>query len=303
MTAARAPEILNLSATGLALDLCPSLGGSIAGLRWHHPAKGWIDLLRPVSAAALARGDIEAVSCFPLTPFSNRLRKGRFEFDGRQIVLPLNTGGPHVEHGHGWQKTWQTVAATQDRAVLRLTHAADAWPFDYAIEQRFQLGAGGLDVELMARNDGDRAMPFGFGLHPYFPRTSESRLTATVSGFWETDEEVMPLRHIPPPAALDPTRELAIAEHTLDNAFTGWRGRAVIDWPEHATRLTMSTTAALRVLVVYIPPDKDYFCAEPVSNCTDAFNLAHEREDTGLLVVQPGQTASARVTFRPEVRA
>ena len=301
MIAVGGPEILKLAASGLALDLCPTLGGSIVALRWRHPAGNWIDLLRPSSAAALASGDIEGVGCFPLTPFSNRLRDGRFEFDGRQIVLPPNTAGPHVEHGHGWQRPWQVVSATRDRAILRLTHAADAWPFDYAAEQRFHLGSDGLDMEMTARNDGDRAMPFGFGLHPYFPRTPACRLTATVSGFWETDAEVMPTRHIPPPAALDPTRGLAVGKHALDNAFTGWRGRAVIDWPEHATRLTLSATAAFRVLVVYIPPDEDYFCAEPVSNCTDAFNLAHRRDDTGLLAVEPGQSVSARVAFRPEV--
>ena len=266
----------------------------------HNRGKRGLVSVGNVKHLSLRSRDIEGVSCFPLTPYSNRLRNGRFEFDGRQIVLPLTTSSPHAEHGHGWQRPWLAVTQAPDRATLRLTHAADAWPFDYVIEQRFQLGAAGLDVELMARNDSDRAMPFGFGLHPYFPRTPACRLTAAVSGFWETDADVMPTRHIPPPAALDPARGLAMAEHTLDNAFTGWQGRAVIDWPEHATRLAMSTTAALRVLVVYIPPGEDYFCAEPVSNCTDAFNLAHERDDTGLLIVAPGQTASARLTLRAE---
>jgi aldose 1-epimerase len=300
MTAAGAPEILKLSMGDLALDLCPALGGSITDLRWRHPAGRWIELLRPTDTAAIARRDIEGVSCFPLTPYSNRLRNGRFEFEGREIVLPPDASGPHAQHGHGWRRAWQVVAATPDRAILRLTHAADAWPFDYVIEQRFQLGPDGFEVELAARNDSARAMPFGFGVHPYFPRTASCRLTAAVSGFWETDAEVMPTRHIPPPAALDPTKGLAVADHTLDNAFTGWQGRAVIDWPEHATRLTLNATAALRVLVIYVPPGEGYFCAEPVSNCTDAFNLAHERDDTGLIVLAPGQTVSARVAFHPE---
>jgi aldose 1-epimerase len=301
VSAAGAAEVLQLAAGDLALDLCPALGGSILGLHWRHPAGRWIDLLRPTSPESLANRDIEGVGCFPLTPFSNRLRHGRFEFDGRQIALPINADGPHAEHGHGWQSPWQAITTEEDHAVLRLAHAADAWPFDYAMEQRFRLGPEGLDIELTARNDSDRPMPFGFGLHPYFPRTPNCRLTAAVGGFWETDGEVMPLRHIPPPAALDPTNGLAVAQSNMDNAFTGWEGRAVIDWPEQASRLTLSATAALRFLVVYIPPGEDYFCAEPVSNCTDAFNLAHTRDDTGLLVIEPGRTVSARVAFRPEL--
>jgi len=296
------PEILKLSAGDLALDLCPSLGGSITGFRWRHPKGSWIDLLRPTSAASLARREVEGVSCFPLTPYSNRLRNGRFEWDEQEIALPPDPSGAHAQHGHGWRRPWQAVEAGSDRATLRLSHAADAWPFNYVIEQRFELGPAGLDIELVARNDSARTMPYGFGLHPYFPRTPKCRLAAAVSGYWETDREVMPLRHIPPPAGLDPTGGLAIADHALDNAFTGWQGRALVDWPEHAARLTMNTTAALRVLVIYIPPGEDHFCAEPVSNITDAFNLARSRGDTGLLRVAPGRSVSARVAFRPEPR-
>ena len=72
--------------------------------------------------------------------------------------------------------------------------------------------------------------------------------------------------------------------------------------PEQAARLTINATAALRVLVIYIPPGEDHFCAEPVSNITDAFNLARSRGDTGLLRVAPGRSVSARVAFRPEPR-
>lgn len=294
-----APQILSLAAGDMALDLCPELGGSIASLRWLHPKRGWIDLLRPTAAASLASRDIEGVGCFPLIPFSNRLRKGRFEFDGREIVLPINAGGPHAEHGHGWQSPWQATDQTADRVVLRLSHKADAWPFDYMVEQRFRLGPGGLDIELMARNDSRRPMPFGFGLHPYFPRTTACRLTASVTGFWETDGEVMPLRHLSPPP-IDPTIGMTVSDQVLDNAFTGWQGRAVIDWPEHATRLAMTATPGLGFLVVYIPPGETYFCAEPVSNCTDAFNLAHERDDTGMIVIDPAQTVSATISLRPE---
>ena len=297
---AGASPIVSLARGGLSIDLCPALGGSIANFRFKHPAGGMVDLLRPASAESLARGDIEAAACFPLTPFSNRLRQGRFMFEGREIVLPLNTSGPHAEHGHGWQRPWQAVDATPEGAVLRLAHNAGAWPFDYVMEQRFRLGPDGLDIQLVTRNESDRPMPYGFGLHPYFPRTPKCRLTAAVSGFWQTDDEVMPLRHTPPPASLDPAKGLAVAEQVMDNAFTSWQRRVVIDWPERGTRLTMAATELLGVLVVYIPAGENYFCAEPVSNVTDAFNLAHARSDTGILIVAPGGSVSATITMNPE---
>ena len=58
----------------------------------------------------------------------------------------------------------------------------------------------------------------------------------------------------------------------------------------------------LGFLVVYSPAGEDYFCAEPVSHCTDAFNLAAQgRADTGMLTLQPGASVSATVRLRPSL--
>ena len=60
--------------------------------------------------------------------------------------------------------------------------------------------------------------------------------------------------------------------------------------------------APLDFLVVYSPAGEDYFCAEPVSHCTDAFNLARQgRRDTGMLTLGPRATLGVSVRFRPSV--
>ena len=292
--------IVTLRGERVELALCPALGGAIAGLRWRHPADGWLDLLRPTDSAGLARGEVLETACFPLTPYSNRLRDGHTTFRGTAIHLPVDPGSPHAEHGHGWHRPWQAALQGAERAMLRYDHAPDAWPFAYWMEQRFRLLADGLEVEIAVRNEDRRAMPYGFGIHPYFPKTAGARLSAEVTGFWETDDEVMPTRHMAPPASADPRAGLRVAASDLDNCFTGWGGRAAIDWPERRTRLIMSATAPLRFLVVYTPRTEPYFCAEPVSNATDAFNLAATRDDTGMLVLEPGEMVTATVTFIAE---
>ena len=99
----------------------------------------------------------------------------------------------------------------------------------------------------------------------------------------------------------DLTAGIAIEDVELDNVFTGWSGEAVIAWPEYRLELAMSASAPLRFLVVYVPGNESYFCAEPVSNSTDAFNLGRSRDDTGMLVLEPGDQARAtiRFTLRP----
>jgi aldose 1-epimerase len=289
--------LVTLRGERVELALCPAVGGAVAGLRWRHPTAGWFDLLRPTDPADLARGDVVAAACFALTPYSNRLRDGRTTFRGAAIRLPSDPQNPHAEHGHGWHRPWQAALQDVDRATLRYQHAPDAWPFAYWMEQRFRLLPDGLEIEIAARNEHRHVMPYGFGIHPYFPKTAGARLAAEVTGFWETDAEVMPTRHLAPPAHADPRAGIAVAASDLDNCFTGWNGRSTIDWPERRTRLVMSATPPLRFLVVFTPPAEPYFCAEPVSNATDAFNLAASRGDTGMLVLEPGEMVTATVTF------
>jgi aldose 1-epimerase len=144
-------------------------------------------------------------------------------------------------------------------------------------------------------------MPYGFGLHPYFARTPRCRLSAPVRGFWAADDEVMPTELLPVPAEANLTSGISVEDVALDNVFTGWSGEAVIAWPEHRLQLAMSATAPLHFLVVYVPTGEDYFCAEPVSNSTDAFNLCNERDDTGMLVLEPGDRVQATVRFTPQL--
>ncbi|WP_374650903.1 aldose 1-epimerase [Dongia sp.] len=292
------------------LELQPAIGGAIGRFCWRHPDGARIDLMRPMAQAAVAAGHSDGAACFPLFPYSNRIRRARFSFDGREIQLPQGAAGAHVEHGHGWRRPWTVLAQDEKSAAIGFTHdpALDAsWPFAYAAEQHFELGAAGLHVTLRARNLGRARMPFGFGLHPYFPRTPQATLRADVNGFWESDADVLPTRHKEVPARFDLRAGLGMREIVIDNVFTGFAGKAEIAWPEFGTRLKLAADPALRQLVVYVPDaatqaaeraagTPDYFCAEPVSNITDAFNLA-DREETGMIVLEPGAEVRAACRF------
>lgn len=295
--------IVALASENLRLRLAPSIGGAIAAFQFKTADGHLIDLMRPMDATALAAGDVLGASCFPLTPFSNRLRNGRFTFRDQDIKLSLNSDGPHTEHGHGWQRAWQVESQTSNLVTLVYRHQPDDWPFSYEMRQHFRLAQSELSVTIESRNTGAAAMPYGFGLHPYFTRTDRCRLVAPVQGFWAVDDEVMPTELLPVPAAVNLTDGIRIDDVGLDNAYTGWSGKAYITWPEYSLGLTMSASAPLRFLVVYVPKGEAYFCAEPVSNSTDAFNLCSSRNDTGMLILEPGDQLQATIGFSVDVQA
>ncbi len=294
-------DVLTLNAGGAGLQLIPALGGAVARYWLERGAATW-EWLRPAPAAAPGGCDPYETSAFPLVPYSNRIRHGRFRFRGVDVELPLNRPPErHSIHGHGWQAGWTPIEVRASEARLEYRHAAGAWPWAYRAIQRFTLTPSSLTVELAFSNESDAAMPAGLGWHPYFPRTARTTLTAEVSAMWRTDDEMLPTALGPPPAA-DLSSGVAANAVTLDNGFVGWRRRAVIDWPERGARVVMTAEAPLDCLVVYTPPGRPFMCVEPVSHVTDAFNLAEAgRADTGMRVLEPGETLQAAITLTPEI--
>lgn len=281
------------------VEIHPDLGGTISRYRsdtrrrvyeWMRPFTG------DVSLGARAAG------CFPLMPFSGRIRDGRFRFEGREVQLPLNFPPErHAIHGHGWQARWRVARHGATRAVLEFLHDADGWPWSYAARQIFELDGEDLSVTIGVENRSTTAMPVGIGLHPYFVRTPNARVQASVREVWETDEEVMPVRLAPALPDYPLEHGFAPASRFVDNAFSGWSGTATIEWPEWDAALRITAQAPLRNLVVYTPPNEDFFCVEPVSNTTDAFNLMEGgQEGHGAIVLPAGESLTAQVRFLPD---
>ncbi len=299
--ARRRAELISISDGIATVEIAPAAGGALASYRWWQNGAA-VDWLRPADDAAVSRRDAGAMACFPLVPYSNRIRDGRFEFDGRIIQLPTAPGDPHHEHGHGWRRSWEVVRHEASAIVMRYRHAADSWPWSYEAEQVISLADGSLCMAIAVRNISDAPMPVGFGLHPFFPSSPWTHVQAPVSGIWETDAEVLPTRHALPPVGADPTTGIDVSEVDYDTVFTGWARRARISWPEIGRRLDIDADAPLDCLVLYTPPGERFFCAEPVSNITDAFNRASDEEvKTGCIVLEPGQTRSATVRFSPSL--
>src|SRR3569833_2612280 len=96
------PEV-SLSAGNLILQLSPSIGGAISGFEWIG-AGGSRSRLRKCHTPLETALD---ACCFPLVPYVNRIRGGRFSFRGREVVLqPYMAGDPSPLLGQGWLNPW-----------------------------------------------------------------------------------------------------------------------------------------------------------------------------------------------------
>lgn len=270
---------------GFELGLIPDAGGSVALFR--HEAK---ELLR--TATSRAPTDMAA---FPLFPFSGRIGHGRFIWQSRKVQLDRNfPPEPHAIHGHAWLAEWDTVTVTADRALLRYVHAADAWPWAYRAEQHFRLGPNGLTLDLSLTNLADEPMPAGLGWHPYFP-SAGAEIEADTAIVWETGADMLPLPPRTPEAAEQLRGGVAVSRLALDTPYATASRPVTIRWPAQKRVLRMLPDDTLRFLIVYTPPGKDFFCAEPVSHVPDMVNLGAPPEETGLIALPPGETLKGTI--------
>ena len=295
------PDIVWLEGFDQRLGLVPQLGGGIAAWQWLR-APAPVDLWRPW------RGDSDdryTLASFAMLPWSNRISGGGFTHDGRfHAMQPNRDGEPYPIHGDGWLQPWQVTRVDGAHAVMHLhSRHAGGSPYAFEAEQRLRLVDGGLEQSVSVTHVGPEPLPYGLGLHPWFPRTAATRLHAHVDGVWLSGRDPIPTAHtLRLPSSWDLRTGAPMHGELIDNAYTGWDGRARIEWPERALCLELEVLAidtplgleAPAYCLVYRPPQGDAFCFEPITQPIDAFHLQGR---PGLVTLAAGQTLSLRVRW------
>lgn len=295
--------IVALESGRLRLEVFAEGGGSIVRFTRRDASGAPVDLMRPASADAIAQREPLGMSCFPLVPYCDLVTGGAFTFDGVRYVLPRNHPAlPEPIHGEGWISAWSIERHTENTLLLRFNHAAGeaGFPFAYSTSLLFELSEDALTVELALRNEGMRPMPCGFGIHPYYIRTSDLIVRASAGQVWPAEAAKNRLTTIPVPPEWDFRSFRSFDDVDLDHSFTGWDGRYDVIWPSLATQLTVTADPVFRNLLIFVPQSGDHFCMEPISNAMDAFNLAslglHGHD---VSVLHPHHALRGRVRFAP----
>lgn len=278
------------------LQLLPQWGGRIGALR----AAG-LDLLVPISATRFDPLAWPRGGAYPLIPYSNRLRDARLRFDGRTYALPAHPAAqPHTLHGVSHTLSWQLEALTSTEASMACEYAGEHWPWPVRAEQHIQLQGNTLHLRIRLVNQGDRPMPGGIGLHPYFKRHSGMRVQWQAGREWSIDDQYLATgssRQLQAPCQLQ-----ADTQGTLALYHSQWDGLLQIDYPQGC--LSLHASAPLEHFVAFAPADAPYLCLEPVSHLADAFNsLEQDWASTGARRIEPGAAleASLRFTWQPSL--
>lgn len=269
----------------------PDTGGALASLTLHDT-----DVLRPMPSGATSPLD---AACFSLVPYCNRVRRGRFAFEGTAVTMPANMPPErHSLHGLGWQAPWTVEGLFGASVEIVFDHAGTldsagmGWPWAFRATQLFALDETGLTITLSLTNHAHTAMPGGIGLHPYLRRWRDSRLAFAAQSMLLSDVETLPTGETTPVDHFaDWTQGTLLPDLTIDHCFSGWGGRAEVR--DGLGRITLTADGADHVHV-YAPARGNILCVEPVNHLPDALN----REEWTMPVIAPGETV--RMALRIE---
>jgi aldose 1-epimerase len=290
--------VLQIENATLRVQVLPEAGGAIAGFDWYGRGE-LIPLMRRSDVPAgtdLRRIDPNHLSCYPLVPWSNRIAEGGFDVDGRWIALARNREEePWPIHGSGWQRAWEVESHAAHEMQLSVRESS-ADGYCYLATLHYALQDDALQVDLAVTNTGAVTMPFGLGLHPYFPRHGKVRLRAPAPQVWLNDgRSPLPVECVAVPSDWDFRNERALPEQGLDHAFQAWTGEAMIHWP--ALRLGVEIKAAADAFVLYTPAGRDFFCFEPVDHPINAVHLPGGPVAHGMTLLPPQATLQRRFVF------
>lgn len=271
-----------------------SYGGCVSSLWFQRVDGEQIPVLRPTTQS---NPEPENSAAFPLVPFGNRIADNSFSFEGKTYEFTPNSADPLYIHGDGWKRIWDKKHQSENALTLAFHHQADDKnPYDYTAEQQFVLEAGRFKLVLSVTNQGDRALPFGLGWHPYFFLKPGSSLQFNADSYHDELEGHLPGRERILAGELDFRYPRPLPERWLNNGYSGVESPVHIFSPDHGIEIELRFAPIFSHAFLYLPwtdgQMPDFFCFEPMSHKANGHNLPNLG---GLRVLKPTETLSGTI--------
>jgi aldose 1-epimerase len=246
-----------------------------------------------------------------LAPWPNRLRDGRYTWQGHTYQVALSEA-PHHNAIHGLVRwlPWRPVSVSDTAVTLScVLPPHPGYPWRLELTTTWSFGAAGLAAEHTATNRSDTAAPFGLGVHPYVllpgTRVDDVVLTIPADRRLLVDTRKLPLgARAVAGTEWDFTAGRRIGAARLDTTFGG-------GVPGDGSAVTLSTVDGTRRVTVWAgapfrwwqaftgdglaaPRTRRAVAVEPMTCPPDAYHSGRD-----LVTLKPGETWAGRWGITP----
>ena len=266
-----------------------------------------------------------------LCPYPYDVADGTFVYRGERYMLrPGRTG--RTAHGfvrdHRWtvERTWDDADGAHVRASITNQGSNELlaeFPFPFCLTVTYTLRGMHLKLAAQVVNLGGGCLPFGFGIHPYFPishgpqgQIADIRLLSNVDTIARLGPHNASVTFARPPGALDLRVGLQVADLLYQRSQEPLAGlreiytdlaepsvdplagvRCTLTDPGRRMSISIATSVGFRTLYLFTP--RDATVVSPViSTCLpNAFNLASSGWPSGLIELAAGATWTGSTTI------
>lgn len=291
---------LQNEATGNAFSIVPECGACV--LEVILDGQSIIDGHK--TADDLLKNDWYKSAC--LFPFPNRLKQGKYIFEGKTYRFPINDkANQNALHGFGTNEYFKiiNIDCTEKEAEIHCRHqnkgSHPAYPFAFSFDVKMIIAdPGSLSLEFIFKNEDQQKIPVGLGWHPYFncfEKAEQVFLQMPDCQIVETDEFGIPTNERFDYHYFQKKKKIGMV--VLDNAFylKNQQNRAEVRLFSEFGKLTYwqeTGPQKFNYLQIFTPWHRRSIAIEPMTCNIDAFN-----NGDGLIVLNPGEQFSCQFGF------
>jgi aldose 1-epimerase len=241
-----------------------------------------------------------------LSPFTCRINKGKYSFNGEDYQVDKFFMPPHAIHGLLFDVIFniQNIEETLSSASVKLVYTYNSkdlgYPFKYNVSHKWSLHSNGcLSVVSEVTNLSECSIPYAQGWHPYFAiadTIEECTLQFESNKLVEFDETLIPTKKLIEDNRFE--NGIILKDIFLDScfAFDKLSKKNTCILKSKNISLTISSTDSYPYLQIYTPPHRKSIAIENLSGAPDCFN-----NGMGLLILEPNKTSTFETEYKLEL--
>jgi aldose 1-epimerase len=254
-----------------------------------------------------------------LFPFPSRIAGAKYSFGGREYQLEPGDAFGNAIHGFVHTRAWRVVEQNENRVVGEFQASRDdaslleRWPADFRIRVSYEVRGRELISDVRYENAGSGPLPCGFATHTYFrlpladgSDAEETIVTVPARRYWELVDMIPTGKRSAIPAEQQLDQQQPLGKRAYDTVFTDLSSdaagivRTELADPKSGRRLVQSFDKSFAQCVVYTPPHRGAICMEPYTCVPNAIQLQASAVETGLQILQPGESFATTIRIALE---
>ena len=232
-----------------------------------------------------------------LYPTPNRVEQNEIHFAGDTFEARM--------HGLVRNCKFKVVVGSEDADSFELNAYLEwnekeaeeffMFPFESRLEIQIALNANVVSYQYKVINKGNKPLPYGFGIHPFFHKLGKQTKVLLPKGRVVEAKEKLPTGK-KVSAAPGLFKGINVMDINLDHVFIDCSDTLKAKILYDDFQINLKATKEFDYVVVYTP-DQDFFCIENQTCATNAHNLYEKgfEKESGLIIVEPGKSNSGRI--------